>query len=426
MKMECLNTKQKLLQRALLAIMCVVLTGCAGRKLHWESPYKDLSSLKEGDIIHLGTGVKITEPQLIDAIEGARIIYVSETHDNVCSHKVQMAILKALAERYPQKIAVGMEMLKRSSQEAADQWTSGKLDEKGFYKVWVHDWSNNFEYYRPILRYVQAHRIPLVALRSPDEWMKKVKNADCRDQVNQDQEELPDMDLHDPYHRALVRAVFEDHPMGGMDFETFYRAQVLWDESMAQSIAEYLQSEQGHDKKMVVFAGTHHIQYGFGIPRRVFRRLPLSYVIVLPMTVHLPPDKTDRLMHIAAPDIPLQPGDFAWIVGYEDLEKQKVHLGVIIQDTDEGVKLLGTLDNSSAQQAGLMKNDIVVALDDQPVKTRFDLTYLLTLKKPGDKGKIEVLRDGKPLVFDITYQAGDLLERAGSSTPSQAESTKAD
>jgi uncharacterized iron-regulated protein len=421
-----MSSIQKVLQKILLVIMCVAFTGCAAHKQHWQSPYQDLSSLREGDIIHLGTGVKITEPQLINAIEGASIIYVSETHDNVYSHEVQMTILKALAERYPQKIAVGMEMLKRSSQEAADQWTSGKLDEKNFYKVWVHDWSDNFEYYRSILRYVQANRIPLVALRAPDDWMNKVKNADCPEQVVQDQEALPDMDLDDPYHRAVVKAIFDDHPMGGMDFETFYRAQVLWDESMAQSIAEYLQSEEGRDKKMVVFAGTHHIQYGFGIPRRVFRRLPRSYVIVLPMTVHLPPDKTDRLMNIAMPDIPFQPGDFAWIVGYEDLKGQRVHLGVIIQNTDQGVKVLGTLDNSSAQQAGLLKNDIVVALDDEPVETKFDLTYLISLKKPGDKGTIKVVRDGKPLMFDVTYQADDLMERAGTSTPSQAESAKKD
>jgi hypothetical protein len=195
-----------------------------------------------------------------------------------------------------------------------------------------------------------------------------------------------------------------------MDFEAFYRAQVLWDESMAQSIAEYLQSEDGRDKKILVLAGTHHIQYGFGIPRRVFRRVPLSYAIVLPTTVRIPPEKRDRLMNVNMPDIPFQPGDFAWIVGYEDLRRQKVHLGVIIQDSDEGVKLLGTLDNSTAEQAGLMKDDILVALDDDPVETKFDLTYLIGLKKPGEKGKIAVLRDGKPLVFDVTYQAKDLME----------------
>ena len=81
------------------------------------------------------------------------------------------------------------------------------------------------------------------------------------------------------------------------------------------------------------------------------------------------------------------------------------------------MKLLGTLDNSTAQEAGLLKNDILVALDGKPVETKFDLTYLIGLKKPGDKGKIGVLRDGESLIFDVTYQAKDLMETDGSSTP---------
>jgi serine protease Do len=110
-------------------------------------------------------------------------------------------------------------------------------------------------------------------------------------------------------------------------------------------------------------------------------------------------------MDVALPEIPLQPGDFAWIVGYEDLSDQRVHLGVIVRDTDEGVKVLGTLKNSTAEDVGLQENDIVTALDGQPVETKFDLTYLISLKKIGEKGIIEVLRDNEPLRYEVTFQA---------------------
>jgi hypothetical protein len=240
--------------------------------------------------------------------------------------------------------------------------------------------------------------------------MEKIKNAESPDQRIENQENLPHMDLEDPYHRAHIKAIFGEHPMGGMDFGTFYRAQVLWDESMAQSTVEYLQSEGGRDNKILVFAGSHHIQYGFGIPRRVFRRLPVPYAIVLPTAVHIPPEKMDELMDVTLPEIPFHPGDFAWIVRYEDLRDQKVQLGVIIQDTDEGVKILGTLKNSTAEKAGLQKNDILTALDGESVETKFDLTYLIGLKKPGEEGVIEVLRDNESLRFDVTYQTRGLLE----------------
>jgi uncharacterized iron-regulated protein len=384
-----------------------LLVGCLGayHKLDWQSPYRELSSLKEGDILHLPTGVKITKGQLINMLGGARIIYVGETHDNINSHKVQIEILKALAERYPQKIAVGMEMLKQPSQESADHWISGKLDEKSFVKVWLKDWSNDFQYYRSILRYMREHKIPLVALRAPDDWLEKIKKAESTDNLKDNEAKLPQMDFEDPYHRTHMKAIFGNHPMGGLSFEDFYRVQVLWDESMAKSIVEYLQSEQGQDKQILVFGGGHHIQYGFGIPRRVFRRLPLPYAIVLPMVVHVPPEKEHKFMAVTLPEVPLQPGDFAWIVSYEDLSGRKVRLGVIIGDTEDGVKVLGTMKHSTAEKAGLQKNDIVTALDGEPIKTKFDLTYFIGLKKPGDKGVIEVLRDKQPLSFELIFQA---------------------
>jgi uncharacterized iron-regulated protein len=303
-----------------------------------------------------------------------------------------------------------MEMLKKSSQESADQWISGKMDEKDFVKVWLKDWSNEFQYYRSILHYMREHKIPLVALRAPDDWLEKIKKTESPDQLKRNEEKLPQMDFEDPYHRAHTKAIFSKHPGDGQTFNAFYGVQVLWDESMAESIAEYLQSEQGQDKRILIFAGSHHVEYGFGIPRRVFRRLPLHYAIVLPMTVHITPEKRHKFMAVTMPEIPLRPGDFAWIVSYEDLSDQKVHLGVIIRDTQDGVKVLGTIKNSTADEVGLKKNDIITALSGEPIETKFDLTYLLGLKKPGEKGVIEVLRDKTPLRFELTFQASQNLE----------------
>jgi len=394
-----------MIKKIIWIICCFFFLGCATHKLNWQSPYRKLASLKEGDIVHLPTGVKVTKEQLINMLGAARIIYVGETHDNIYSHKVQIEILTALTERYPQKVAVGLEMLTRSSQESADQWISGKLDEKEFVKVWTENWSNDFQYYRSILHYMREHKTPLVALRAPDDWLKKVKKTESSDQLKDNDDELPQMDLEDPYHRAHMKAIFGKHPMGGLSFEAFYRVQVLWDESMAKSIAEYLQSEQGQDNKILIFSGGNHMQYGFGIPRRVFRRLPLPYAIVLPITVHVPPEKEHKLMAVTLPEIPLLPGDFAWIVSYEDLSDRKVYLGVMIRETDDGVKVLGTMKNLTAEKAGLQKNDIITALDGEQIQTNFDLTYLIGLKKPGEKGVIEVLRDKKPLSFEVTFQA---------------------
>jgi uncharacterized iron-regulated protein len=392
----------------IILITIFALAACSMRvspyKLSWQSPYKDLSSLKEGDIVHLPTGMKVSKEELIDMSSRSRIVYVGETHDNINAHKVQLEILKALAERCPSKIAVGMEMLKRPSQGVADRWTSGELSEKEFVRTWIKDWSNDFPYYRAILEYVRDHHIPLVALRASDEWVEEVKKNGAAEDSQGREDRLPDMDMNDPYHRAHIKAIFEKHPGKNQSFEQFYRVQVLWEESMALSIAEYLATEAGKDKQIVIFAGAEHVEYGFGIPRRAFRRMPLPYTIVLPTAIHISAEKQHKVMKVTLPEVPLLPGDFAWIVKYQDLEDKKVYLGVLIRETEDGVKILKTIEGSVAEKAGLKDNDIVTAFDGEAIETTFDLTYLISLKKPGDQGVIDILRDEQPLRYEVTFQ----------------------
>jgi len=98
-----------------ILVMIILLLGVAGcgllgtrHKLGWDSPYQKLALLDEGDILHLPTGVKVTQEQLINMLGSASVVYVGEAHDNINAHKVQLEILKALAERYPAEISVGI------------------------------------------------------------------------------------------------------------------------------------------------------------------------------------------------------------------------------------------------------------------------------------------------------------------------------
>jgi len=111
--------------------------------------------------------------------------------------------------------------------------------------------------------------------------------------------------------------------MGSHHGEAFYRVQVLWDEAMAETAAEYLKSPEGQGRRLLILAGGNHVRYGIGIPRRLFRRVPLPYAIVLPFPVEIPDDKRDRLMDVEMPDLPMRPADFYWAVGYESLDEPK-------------------------------------------------------------------------------------------------------
>jgi membrane-associated protease RseP (regulator of RpoE activity) len=187
----------------------------------------------------------------------------------------------------------------------------------------------------------------------------------------------------------------------GGGFDQAYRIQVLWDEAMADSVAGHLASEGAETKHLLVLAGGNHFRYGIGIPRRVFRRVPVAYTIVETYPLETPPEKQ---MEVEIPELPMRPADVYWAIGYQDLEDQRVMLGVQIQETEGGgARVLGVVPGSPAEKAGVLKGDVIVAVDGAPVEELFDLTYRVGLHKPGDTGPLEVVRADQRLTLEVSY-----------------------
>src|SRR4028118_1600443 len=92
--------------------------------------------------------------------------------------------------------------------------------------------------------------------------------------MKQWQTRLPNFSKPTPNNQRSWR-VDAPHPQSGQgnstSFERFFTAQVLWDETMADKIAQFLKANPNY--QVVVLAGTGHIIYGYGIPSRVARRL---------------------------------------------------------------------------------------------------------------------------------------------------------
>ena len=146
----------------------ILLAGCAAKKtrLPVESPYHSLNSMTKGEILHVPTGTHMTKNQFFKYIFQSRVIYVGENHDNLDHHKVQLEIIKSLEEKYPGKVAVGMEMFMKPSQPLLDKILSGDLDEKAFFKEYTENWGFDYDYFKDILNYIRDKRIPLIALNA--------------------------------------------------------------------------------------------------------------------------------------------------------------------------------------------------------------------------------------------------------------------
>ena len=364
---------------------------------HSGSPYFDVHQLEIGQILHIPTGVPVTQEQMIETVSGSRVIYVGETHDNLEAHSAQLQVLKRLHEKFPGKITIGMEMFRQSAQPDLDRWHQGNLSQKEFKKLFRENWGQGYSLYRPIFDFAKQNSMAIIGLKSSRETEARFRKD------NKDAGDFPELDEKDIYHRDFSMAVFGGHGDHSEALTKPYQMLLLWEETMAQTVADFLKDETNRDRKLVVFAGGFHVQYGFGIPKRAFRRVPHAYSIILPTVTELPEELKDREMNVKPTSIPLYSGDFAWRLEYKVLPGNKVKLGVQLQEQegDVGIKVLHVGENSNAQQAGILVGDVLLAMNGENISGVDDLIDRLQTLHIGDQAAIRLRRGMEELDVDV-------------------------
>lgn len=249
-----------------------------------------------------------SKSEILQDLTQVSIIFLGERHDNAMDHQEQLAILQALHRKNP-KIAIAFEMFQRPYQFALDEYLAGtisedQLQEKTEYRDrWGFDWN----YYAPILRFAQRYRLPLIALNTPTEITRKVAVRGLSSLTPEEQRWIPpiaDIITDDPDYRRYLNQIYQQHQHGAQgnsqNFDRFVEAQVLWDETMAEAIAKFARTHP--DYQILVLAGRGHILYGYGIPRRVQRRLGAVTMRSVFFGEEFEESKSDR-----------KPSDYQWI-----------------------------------------------------------------------------------------------------------------
>ena len=365
------------------------------------SPYRDLGNLGMGQILHLPTGIVVSLEQMIDSISASRVIYIGETHDNIEAHKVQLQIIQLLAEKY--QLAIGLEMFRRSAQEKLNLWHQGQLPQKEFKNLFHTNWGKGFNLYRPIFEFAQSKNLPLIGLKST----REVENTFRAGDPAPGDKLYPEIDETDPYHRAFAMSAFGGHKGTAKALEKPYRMLLLWEETMAQTVSEFLRNPANKDKKLVVLAGGFHIQYGFGIPKRAYRRMPHNYSIVQPSITEIPEDLKDREMTVEKVFIPLYASDYAWKVEYKVPGHNKVKLGVRLIQEKEGVRIKFVAEKSNARTAGMKNGDLLLSMDGTTLSGVDDVLELLGEKNFDDHSTFQLQRNTETLTVEVVFKKSE-------------------
>ncbi|MEG4571118.1 ChaN family lipoprotein [Microcoleus sp. N3A4] len=227
-----------------------------------------------------------TNQEILQQLVKAKVVYLGETHDSAEDHQTQLTIIREM-QRQNRKIAIALEMFQRPFQSAIDNYLAGKLTEQQLIEQTEYDrrWRFPWEYYAPILRFAKENQLPVIALNTPSEVTRKVASQGLESLTAEEKKYIPpisEIRTDNAEYRQLLLEVFQQHQKAGQGnstaFERFLQAQVLWDETMAEKIAEFVKANP--DYQVVVLAGKGHIIYGYGIPSRVERRLGVGNVKV--------------------------------------------------------------------------------------------------------------------------------------------------
>jgi uncharacterized iron-regulated protein len=317
--------------------------------------------------------------RLIEQVADKRVVYVGESHTQYQHHLNQLALIEGMHERQP-RLAIGLEFFFQPFQAALDRYIAGEIEEEALLREteYFDRWHFDYRLYRPIFRYAREHGIPLIALNLEREITKQVAKGGIESLTEEQKARLPqEIDRENEAYRARVQEVFNHHPQHNQSsFENFLEVQLLWDESMAERAATWLQANA--DGHMVILAGVGHLMYKNGIPERLQRRVLISSAVILNVNVlsELEPGVADYLVMAAGEKLP-----------------PSGKLGVFLELEGSPPLIKGFDETSGAAKAGLHAGDKLLSIDGDAISSYTDVRIALLDKAVGETVELEVERE---------------------------------
>ena len=132
------------------------------------------------------------------------------------------------------------------------------------------------QYYFPCMQYAQQTGVPILAMNAPRSLARRVTKEGLHAVV----ESLPPperaylaatfLPITPQYRTYFLKAVATAHPLPEAQLERFVEAAHLKDETMAASLAAFL--ERAADVTVLAIAGRFHFDYGLAIPALLRQR----------------------------------------------------------------------------------------------------------------------------------------------------------
>jgi uncharacterized iron-regulated protein len=368
------------------------------------SPHRlEMAVLPAGKIMATAAGQEIDLPALVRQNLARDVYIIGEYHDSYACHAWQKDFIEALAKENP-RLLVGFEFFNRNDDQALDLYLSNKISEAELLQKtgWYERGAMNFAYTRLVLETVKKLGLKAVGLNVPRELISRVARRGFTALTADEQAMFPGAGRTDPEHEYYVRSTLGEFAVQvPLWFQNVYTAQKCWDTVMAESMRLALARPEFRGRKGIIIAGSAHVAYGLGIPWRYRLRDKRANVLTLvPVTVASKKgeDKEEENPMVRALAGQLQPaaifsrglGDVVFAVAAEE-KPYFAEAGFSGKINAEGffeISLVGK--ETPAEKCGLRVGDLVLAIDNVPVKSLEALRLVLAQKNWEDSFELEV------------------------------------
>jgi len=235
-----------------------------------------------GDVLRvydLRTAQHATLADRIPELLKSRAVLVGEQHTDEAHHRAQLRVIQAL-HAGGAKLAVGLEMFRKNSQDALDRWVSGDIRPQEFERIFNDNWGYPWPAYQPIFEYARSAKIPMLGLNVPREITRQVARSGFQSLSEAQRGQLSDATCQiDEEYMRYIRGAHGAHAHGNMNFLYFCEAQMVWDSAMAVHTLDYLRHHP--EATVVILTGVGHAQKG-AVPRQIKMRSPAPVTVLLP------------------------------------------------------------------------------------------------------------------------------------------------
>jgi uncharacterized iron-regulated protein len=342
-------------------------------------------------------------------------------------HATHLALIEELHEMRPD-LVIAMEMFERDTQTAVLQYLTGVLDEPAF-RVSArapHDYMRD---YRPVMEFAKANGIDVIAANAPHELASRVVNQGIESVAGNRDVARETNAPEDEYYQAFV-AGMKGHPGVTDDkLRSYYVAQCLKDDTMAESITDYLAARAPDQRPLVVLiCGTMHSDYRRGTVARIVSRAPSlqvrvlsaeavddadkgpfackrgigEYVVVVKRgepELEVEDEATDEPAVAAAPSQKQAPGAVAAAKTAPAAAPEAADpgarpgLGLMLDyNASDEARIATVREDGPAEQAGLQPGDVVIALAGTRVEDVQSYTKVLDEQRIGSTIPVRVRR----------------------------------